>query len=129
MSRLVLAAALLAVAPAVAVALPGTLAATGAVHLVDVTDDGYRDHASGTAVTTARVGYIVRFVLKEGTHTVTSGVASIPLADLGDLDSPEMSERSGVTTWDYTPTASGAYLYTCQPHPHMNGLLVVDAPD
>lgn len=110
-------------AGALAVAVPVGATADAVVHLVDVFNFGYRDHASDTVVTVASVGDVVRFQLVSGTHTVTSGVGSKHFPDLGDLDSPSLSPRS--PTWDYVASEPGVFPYTCRPHPNMNAVLVV----
>lgn len=91
---------------------------------MEVFNFGYEDQDSGTPVTSLRVGEFVRFLRVSGTHAARSGVASVPVPALGDVDSPILSASS--PTYEYEATSAGVFVYTCIFHPSMQGVLVVE---
>ncbi len=105
-----------------ALGAPAAVAGGGHVHVVVVKDFEYTDDMTGTPVTLAHVGSTVRFEWESGLHTVTSGVAARRAPELGGMNSPILGAGSA---YEFTPSAPGAYPYTCRVHSNMNGVVIV----
>lgn len=93
-------------------------------HIIRLFNFGFEDETSERATTEVSKGQLLCFVWTEGTHTVTSGVASHPEPLLGPLNS---GAKNAGSVWRTYAENEGRFVYTCQFHPTMNGLLEVVA--
>lgn len=98
--------------------------AAGATHDVAVVDFGYEDSATATPITLAAAGDTVVWTwFGAAPHTVTHGAA--PALDGtagGAFDTPR--QTSGV--FSHTFEEAGVYVYYCELHPTMRGIVVVE---
>ena len=98
-----------------AVALP---AHAGSTAQVTVSNFQFTDQATGTPVTQVSVGDTVHWTWTSGTHTVTAGSAS------PDGTFASGAQSAGGTGYSFTVTAPGNYLYFCQIHAEMRGVIL-----
>jgi YVTN family beta-propeller protein len=106
--------------------LPGAAAAQtrDTMQLTDDPGNWFRSEASGTPVSTVRVGGRVDFVAGELTNTRHTATLVIkPTASNLSVDQ-DQSRSGGVASAEFD--APGVYLFLCKVHPYMTGVVAVE---
>src|SRR5215216_3283557 len=93
------------------------------MQLTDAPGNWFRSEASGTPVSTVRVGGRVDFVAGELTHTRHTATLVIkPTASNLSVDQDD-AKSGGVASAEFD--APGVYLFLCKVHPYMTGVVAV----
>lgn len=129
MSRERIITAALAVTVCALVAAPHS--ALGADTAVVVRDFEFVDAGTGTGLTSIEVGDTVTWTWESGVHSATNGVTYFADPFLGprEFDSGVLATSQNPTfptTFSHTFNAAGRFIYYCQVHDWMRGVVAVD---